>query len=80
MLSHHTWYEYAADVRASIDRLPHNSRIDERRCQILLSSHITAITEHSYPGTFKEWESLIEVFGWQVSSNVKPLTRAHAPA
>jgi len=54
MKSHPTWFDYAGRVRASIERLPHNFRF-----QIVLNSHVTAIAEHDYPGTFNDWENLI---------------------
>ena len=60
MLETETWFNYAGKVRASIMSLPRNFLKGQRRFQIVLDSHVTAIAEHGYPGTFNDWEDLIE--------------------
>ena len=60
MFETETWFNYAGNVRASIASLPRNFMKGQRRFQIVLNSHITAIAEHDYPGTFNDWEALIE--------------------
>jgi len=62
MFNHPTWYNYAADVRVCINRLPRNSQEGQRRFQLVLNSHGIAQTEHAYLGTFGDWEYLIESF------------------
>jgi hypothetical protein len=56
------WYDYASDVRATIDRLPGDSKEGARRFQIALESHLTAQSEYHYRGTFSDWYYMIERF------------------
>ena len=60
MFETETWFNYAGKVRRSIASLPRNLLKGQRRFQIVLDSHITAIAEHGYPGTFNDWEDLIQ--------------------
>jgi len=58
-----TWYHYACEVRVKLNRLYQDSQEDPRRFQLMLNSHLAAVTEHDYLGTFGDWEYLIETLG-----------------
>lgn len=57
-----TWYHYACEVRVKINGLPQYSQEGPHRFQLMLNSHMAAVTEHDYLGTFSDWEHLLETF------------------
>ena len=54
-----TWLTYAAKIKSQISRLPPRSQSKGRRERIILESHITARSEHEYPGTLIDWDYIV---------------------